>query len=73
MTTIKLFAKNLLISLMTAGLLYQVGVNDYIDFPKEYPKDYLIFAFSIAFCSLLMTYNQQNQEKKSPESKKLEG
>lgn len=65
MVTIKLFLKNLLISMMTAGIMYQVGLNDYIDFPKEYPKDYIIFAFSIAFCAFLMTYNQQ-QDKKNP-------
>ncbi|GIV44718.1 MAG: hypothetical protein KatS3mg035_1841 [Bacteroidia bacterium] len=69
MATIKLFLKNLLISLMTAGLMYQIGINEYIDFPKNYPKDYWIFALSIVFCSLLMTYNQKNQDKEIQETK----
>lgn len=60
-----------MISLLTAGLLYQLGINEYINFPKEYPKDYLVYALSIVFCSILMTYNQHNQEKKSEESEKL--
>lgn len=71
MATIKLFLKNLLISLMTAGLMYQVGINDYIDFPKNNPNDYMIFALSITFCAFLLTYNQQNQDKKIHQSEKL--
>ncbi len=71
MATIKLFLKNLLISLMTAGLMYQVGINDYIDFPKNYPNDYMILALSIAFCSFLLTYNQQNHDRKIQESEEL--
>lgn len=56
---------------MTAGLMYQVGINDYIDFPKNYPNDYMILALSIAFCSFLLTYNQQNHDRKIQESEEL--
>jgi hypothetical protein len=73
MATIKLFLKNLLITMMTAGLFYHLGVNDYVDFPKNYPFDHLLFALSILMCSMIMTYNELqtiNEIKKEDEIKR---
>jgi|YNPMSStandDraft_2_1061718.scaffolds.fasta_scaffold05913_2 hypothetical protein len=66
---IKLFLKNLLISILAAGCMYQAGINDYVEFPKNYPKDYLIYAFSLFFCAFLMTYNQIQNEKATKDGK----